>query len=113
MGDLHQSSRLSQPPMATPLQHHKGGSLHGYNTTQARAKTSPHSYLSFHNIEEFARRQGVKVVDNQYFITLDNFAMLKLAKEANIILILDFESCDENIIAYIPPIRQRQSKGEK
>ncbi|KAK9109298.1 hypothetical protein Sjap_017358 [Stephania japonica] len=44
---------------------------------------SPHSYLAFGGAEEFARQQGVEVVDNDYFITEDNLQMLKLAKEAN------------------------------
>ncbi|KAL2317003.1 hypothetical protein Fmac_030879 [Flemingia macrophylla] len=60
MGEPHQSSQLSQPLMATPLQHHKGQCLHSYNTIQARAKvfyfivTTPqmpmklHSYNTIH-----------------------------------------------------------------
>ncbi|KAI8016421.1 putative isoaspartyl peptidase/L-asparaginase 2 [Camellia lanceoleosa] len=47
---------------------------------------SPHSYLAFSGAEEFARRQGVEMVDNEYFITEENVGMLKLAKEANTIL---------------------------
>lgn len=47
---------------------------------------SPHSYLAFDGAEEFAREQGLEVVDNSYFITEDNVGMLKLAKEANSIL---------------------------
>ncbi|KAK7351618.1 hypothetical protein VNO77_11199 [Canavalia gladiata] len=47
---------------------------------------SPHSYLAFSGAEEFARKQGVEVADNEYFITPDNVGMLKLAKEANTIL---------------------------
>ncbi|CAA6670075.1 unnamed protein product [Spirodela intermedia] len=47
---------------------------------------SPHSYLAFDGAEEFAREQGVEVVDNDYFITEENVGMLKLAKEANTIL---------------------------
>ncbi|KAJ4833402.1 hypothetical protein Tsubulata_028612 [Turnera subulata] len=47
---------------------------------------SPHSYLAFSGAEEFARQQGVEVVDNEYFITQENVGMLKLAKEANSIL---------------------------
>ncbi|XP_058725137.1 probable isoaspartyl peptidase/L-asparaginase 2 [Vicia villosa] len=47
---------------------------------------SPHSYLAFDGAEDFARQQGVEVVDNDYFITPDNIGMLKLAKEANTIL---------------------------
>lgn len=31
--------------------------------------------------------QGVETVDNEYFITEDNVGMLKLAKEANTILV--------------------------
>ena len=31
--------------------------------------------------------QGVELVDNEYFITEDNVGMLKLAKEANSILV--------------------------
>ncbi|KAL0719379.1 hypothetical protein Bca4012_068703 [Brassica carinata] len=47
---------------------------------------SPHSYLAFSGAEEFARKQGVETVDNEYFVTEDNVGMLKLAKEANSIL---------------------------
>lgn len=47
---------------------------------------TPHSYLGFAGAEEFARKQGVELVDNEYFITEDNVGMLKLAKEANSIL---------------------------
>ncbi|KAL5559089.1 hypothetical protein UlMin_035300 [Ulmus minor] len=47
---------------------------------------SPHSYLAFSGAEEFARQQGVEVVDNDYFITQENVGMLKLAKEAKTIL---------------------------
>ncbi|MED6147991.1 hypothetical protein PIB30_048967 [Stylosanthes scabra] len=47
---------------------------------------SPHSYLAFSGAEEFARLQGVEVVENEYFITPENVGMLKLAKEANTIL---------------------------
>ncbi|KAK9112670.1 hypothetical protein Scep_020189 [Stephania cephalantha] len=60
---------------------------------------SPHSYLAFGGAEEFARQQGVEVVDNDYFITEDNLQMLKLAKEANKIVfdyripIIGLETC--------------------
>ncbi|XP_072980752.1 probable isoaspartyl peptidase/L-asparaginase 2 [Typha angustifolia] len=47
---------------------------------------SPHSYLAFDGAEDFAREQGVEVVDNSYFITEENVGMLKLAKEANSIM---------------------------
>ncbi|XP_057429515.1 probable isoaspartyl peptidase/L-asparaginase 2 [Lotus japonicus] len=47
---------------------------------------SPHSYLAFSGAEDFAKQQGVEVVENEYFITPDNVGMLKLAKEANTIL---------------------------
>ncbi|KAF8404963.1 hypothetical protein HHK36_009858 [Tetracentron sinense] len=47
---------------------------------------SPHSYLAFSGAEEFARQQGVELVDNEYFITEENLGMLKLAKEANAIV---------------------------
>ncbi|MBO8590050.1 isoaspartyl peptidase/L-asparaginase, partial [Staphylococcus aureus] len=47
---------------------------------------SPHSYLAFEGAEEFARKQGVELVDNEYFITEENVGMLKLAKEANAIV---------------------------
>lgn len=33
--------------------------------------------------------QGVELVDNDYFITEENVGMLKLAKEANTILVYD------------------------
>ncbi|KAE8684366.1 Isoaspartyl peptidase/L-asparaginase [Hibiscus syriacus] len=48
---------------------------------------SPHSYLGFSGAEEFAKKQGVEMVDNEYFITQDNVEMLKLAKVANSILL--------------------------
>ncbi|KAL2327773.1 hypothetical protein Fmac_021200 [Flemingia macrophylla] len=38
MDEPHHSSQLSQPLIVTPLQHHKSRCVHGYNTTQARAK---------------------------------------------------------------------------
>ncbi|XP_009413335.2 probable isoaspartyl peptidase/L-asparaginase 2 [Musa acuminata AAA Group] len=47
---------------------------------------SPHSYLAFDGAEDFAREQGVEMVDNSYFITEENVSMLKLAKEANSIM---------------------------
>ena len=47
---------------------------------------SPHSYMAFSGAEEFARKQGVELVENQYFITEENVVTLKLAKEANSIL---------------------------
>jgi len=47
---------------------------------------SPHSYLAFSGAEEFAKKQGVEMVENDYFITEDNKGMLKLAKEANSII---------------------------
>ncbi|EMS66458.1 putative isoaspartyl peptidase/L-asparaginase 2 [Triticum urartu] len=33
---------------------------------------SPHSYLAFDGAEDFAREQGLEVVDNSYFITEEN-----------------------------------------
>lgn len=47
---------------------------------------SPHSYLAFQGAEDFAKQQGVEMVENDYFITEDNLGMLKLAKEANSII---------------------------
>ncbi|KAG6489262.1 probable isoaspartyl peptidase/L-asparaginase 2 [Zingiber officinale] len=47
---------------------------------------SPHSYLAFDGAEDFARKQGVEMVDNSYFITEENLGMLKLAKAANSIM---------------------------
>ncbi|KZV56195.1 L-asparaginase family protein [Dorcoceras hygrometricum] len=47
---------------------------------------SPHSYLAFSGAEEFARKQEVELVDNDYFITEDNVGTLKLAKESSKIL---------------------------
>lgn len=57
---------------------------------------SPHSYLAFSGAEEFARQQGVELVQNEYFITEENVGMLKLAKEANSILFdyrIPLETC--------------------
>ncbi|KAI0502596.1 hypothetical protein KFK09_017550 [Dendrobium nobile] len=55
---------------------------------------SPHSYLAFQGAEDFAIEQailyglqGVELVENDYFITDENLTMLKLAKEANAILL--------------------------
>lgn len=47
---------------------------------------SPHSYLAFQGAQDFAKQQGVEMVENDYFITEDNLGMLKLAKEANSII---------------------------
>ena len=47
---------------------------------------SPHSYLAFSGAEDFARQEGVELVENEYFITEENVGMLKLAKEANTIV---------------------------
>ncbi|KAM7517030.1 hypothetical protein LguiA_006613 [Lonicera macranthoides] len=64
---------------------------------------SPHSYLAFSGAEEFAKQQGVEMVDNEYFITEDNRGMLKLAKEANTIMfdyripITGMESCGAGV----------------
>ncbi|KAK8919024.1 putative isoaspartyl peptidase/L-asparaginase 2 [Platanthera zijinensis] len=48
---------------------------------------SPHSYLAFDGAEIFAREQGVEMMEKSYFITETNVGMLKLAKEANTILV--------------------------
>lgn len=70
---------------------------------------SPHSYLAFSGAEEFAKQQGVEMVDNDYFITEDNVGMLKLAKEANSIIfdyripISGLESCSAVVEA--PPLQ--------
>ncbi|CAH9053893.1 unnamed protein product [Cuscuta europaea] len=47
---------------------------------------SPHSYLGFSGAEEFAKQQGVEMVENDYFVTEENKEMLKLAKEAKTIV---------------------------
>lgn len=47
---------------------------------------SPHSYLAFDGAEEFAKQQGVELVDNSFFITEENIGMLKQAKELNSIM---------------------------
>ncbi|KDP41685.1 hypothetical protein JCGZ_16092 [Jatropha curcas] len=63
---------------------------------------SPHSYLAFSGAEEFARQQGVELVQNDYFITDENVGMLKLAKEANSILFdyrIPLESCSAGAAA--------------
>ena len=60
---------------------------------------SPHSYLAFSGAEDFARQQGVELVENEYFITEENKGVLKLAKEANTIMFdyriptIGLESC--------------------
>jgi len=46
-----------------------------------------HLPFSRDTILRFVFCQGVEVVDNEYFITPDNVGMLKLAKEANTILV--------------------------
>ncbi|KAJ7966572.1 Isoaspartyl peptidase/L-asparaginase [Quillaja saponaria] len=64
---------------------------------------SPHSYLAFSGAEDFARQQGVELVDNEYFITEENKGMLKLAKEANTILfdyripLVGYETCGAGV----------------
>ncbi|CAH9119504.1 unnamed protein product [Cuscuta europaea] len=47
---------------------------------------SPHSYLGFYGTEEFAKKQGVEMAENDYFVTKENKEMLKLAKEAKTIV---------------------------
>jgi beta-aspartyl-peptidase (threonine type) len=44
---------------------------------------SPHVYLAFNGAEEFAREQGVEIVDTNYFITAENKERLEQAKSAN------------------------------
>lgn len=44
---------------------------------------SPHVYLGFNGAEEFAREQGVEIVDTNYFITAENKERLEQAKSAN------------------------------
>ncbi|KAK2445636.1 putative isoaspartyl peptidase/L-asparaginase [Trifolium repens] len=65
---------------------------------------SPHSYLAFSGAEEFARQQGVEVVDNEYFITPDNVGMLKLAKEANTIM-FDYRIPTEKCAGLESPVK--------
>ncbi|KAJ9128577.1 hypothetical protein P3X46_034735 [Hevea brasiliensis] len=63
---------------------------------------SPHSYLAFSGAEEFARQQGVELVQNDYFITEENVGMLKLAKETNSILFdyrVPLETCSAGAAA--------------
>lgn len=71
---------------------------------------SPHSYLAFSGAEEFARQQGVELVDNEYFITEENVGMLKLAKEANSILFdyrvpLGLETCSAGAATLDGPLQ--------
>ncbi|CAI0465088.1 unnamed protein product [Linum tenue] len=70
---------------------------------------SPHSYLAFSGAEDFARQQGVEMVENDYFITEENVGMLKLAKEANSIM-FDYRiplpsTCSAGAAAANNPIR--------
>ncbi|XP_057420566.1 isoaspartyl peptidase/L-asparaginase [Lotus japonicus] len=44
---------------------------------------TPHIYLAFDGAEEFARQQGVEMVDSSHFITAENIERLQQAKEAN------------------------------
>ncbi|XP_057853127.2 probable isoaspartyl peptidase/L-asparaginase 2 [Cryptomeria japonica] len=44
---------------------------------------SPHAYIAFAGAEEFAREQGVEIVDTNYFITAENKDRLEQAKEMN------------------------------
>ncbi|XP_050211161.1 probable isoaspartyl peptidase/L-asparaginase 2 [Mercurialis annua] len=63
---------------------------------------SPHSYLAFSGAEDFAKQQGVELVDNEYFITQENIGTLKLAKEANSILFdyrIPLETCSAEAAA--------------
>ncbi|XP_044475092.1 probable isoaspartyl peptidase/L-asparaginase 2 [Mangifera indica] len=72
---------------------------------------SPHSYIAFDGAEEFAREQGVELVENQYFVTAENVGMLKLAKEANSILFdyripkVGLESCSVGAGAMDSPLQ--------
>ncbi|XP_051116672.1 isoaspartyl peptidase/L-asparaginase 1 [Andrographis paniculata] len=63
---------------------------------------TPHIYLGFEGAEEFAREQGIEVVDSSHFITLENIERLKQAKEANRVQI-DFTQ----------PIHQELKDGPK
>ncbi|KAJ6328041.1 hypothetical protein OIU77_009849 [Salix suchowensis] len=73
---------------------------------------SPHSYLAFSGAEEFARQQGVELVDNGYFITEENVGMLKLAKEANSIL-FDYRIPAAGLESCSAGSRCRQSPGNE
>ncbi|KAJ0754631.1 putative asparaginase [Helianthus annuus] len=48
---------------------------------------SPHSYLAFSGAEDFAKQMGVEREENGYFVTEDNKGMLKIAQEANSIVV--------------------------
>ncbi|XP_044511027.1 probable isoaspartyl peptidase/L-asparaginase 2 [Mangifera indica] len=71
---------------------------------------SPHSYIAFSGAEEFAKEQGVELVENEYFVTEENLGMLKLAKEANTILFdyriptVGLESCSVGAAAMDNPL---------
>ncbi|KAJ6320952.1 hypothetical protein OIU78_016195 [Salix suchowensis] len=45
---------------------------------------SPHSYLAFSGAEEFARQQGVELVDNGYFITEENVGDAEVSKRSQL-----------------------------
>ncbi|KAJ0086230.1 hypothetical protein Patl1_08893 [Pistacia atlantica] len=72
---------------------------------------SPHSYIAFSGAEEFAREEGVELVENDYFVTDENVGMLKLAKEANSILFdyriptAGMESCSVGAAAMGSPLQ--------
>ncbi|KAL2338238.1 hypothetical protein Fmac_012684 [Flemingia macrophylla] len=56
---------------------------------------TPHVYLAFRGAEEFARQQGVEIVDASHFITEENIDRLKQAKEANRVQ-LDYSQAIQN-----------------
>ncbi|KAF5199535.1 Isoaspartyl peptidase/L-asparaginase [Thalictrum thalictroides] len=65
---------------------------------------TPHIYLAFDGAEAFAREQGVKMVDENHFITPENIERLKQAKEANRVQIdytqpIQKDSPDETVLA--------------
>ncbi|GKB41586.1 probable isoaspartyl peptidase/L-asparaginase 2 [Tanacetum coccineum] len=62
---------------------------------------SPHSYLAFSGAENFAEQMGVEREENDYFITEDNVGMLKIAKEANSIVVIAIPKLNRHVKSLI------------
>ncbi|CAK9205020.1 unnamed protein product [Sphagnum troendelagicum] len=57
--------------------------VHPISLARLVMEKTPHVYLAFDGAEAFAREQGVKTVNNEYFITVENKERLENARLAN------------------------------
>jgi beta-aspartyl-peptidase (threonine type) len=55
--------------------------VHPISLARLVMSNSPHVYLAFNGAEEFARQQGVEMVDTETFITDENREKLEMAKK--------------------------------